>query len=199
MNFLGRLINKGLISNRNFTSSLFKYKISNFGAKSKDEGVDKSRKSVSGGGSTTTSDSDRREPGRTTIKVTPKAEKSTSQEPVSPAAQKPEVIKPVQPTQAEQAIKQVNTISGHKVRHPLNSSLLSQRIQFQVDTLTLYSSWHLKKKAYSKFIMTCTMSIIFMRTCPTSESSLITQDSMHPKSMHSTKTWESAENSVILQ
>ena len=103
---------------RGLKSDFLKLKCSNFGAKAKDpssEGVDKSKRSVSGGGATA-SDSEKREPSQQTIKVV---------KPVEQSAQKPQQAQQTQqPQQAQQSapktpegpqVKVIKTIPGHRV------------------------------------------------------------------------------------
>jgi hypothetical protein len=105
-------------------SSFFKNKVNFFGAKSKDGDVDKSKKSVSGG--STTSDTEKREPTQQTIKVQASTNVNNTTnnkkvEPVQAAPQKetpkasPTQTTTSNTTQTKPSVKIVETVPGHKV------------------------------------------------------------------------------------
>jgi hypothetical protein len=97
---------------KSFNSEFIKVKLNNFGAKAKDpDSVDKSKKSISGGGATA-SDSEKREPTQQTIKV---ARQTTQENTPNSTSSTPEKnAEHSTPAQTPQ-IKVINSIPGNRV------------------------------------------------------------------------------------
>ena len=103
----------GLRVTKAIKGDFLKLKVSNFGAKSKDtEGVDKSKRSVSGGGATA-SDSEKREPSQQTIKV---AKAKTVEQPAQSTPQPAPQEKTSDASPATSSkVKEIKTVTGHRV------------------------------------------------------------------------------------
>lgn len=114
--FLLRSGKLGFRTLKSFNSEFIKVKLNNFGAKAKDpDSVDKSKKSISGGGATA-SDSEKREPTQQTIKVARQTTQEKPQEntPNSTSSTPEKNAEHSTPAQTPQ-IKVINSIPGNRV------------------------------------------------------------------------------------
>lgn len=126
-------------SSNTLMNNFLKIKTSTFGAK-KEADVDKSKKSVSGGGATA-SDSEKREPSQQTIKVAKsgKAPEATKTQPEQKKTESPSL----------NGVKVIKSIPGNRVSFLFKCSLLPLKTLFLEDTLILYLQLLLRKAIYT--------------------------------------------------
>jgi hypothetical protein len=134
---------------KSLNSEFIKLKVNNFGAKAKDpDSVDKSKKSISGGGATA-SDSEKREPTQQTIKV---AKQSTSEKTLEKTSESSNETSSTAPAQTAQ-IKIIQSIPGNRVSFRFYFSP-QQVKKLYLEDMLIHFLWLLVRKK---------ISIMFMR------------------------------------
>jgi hypothetical protein len=134
---------------KSLNSEFIKMKVNNFGAKAKDpDSVDKSKKSISGGGATA-SDSEKREPTQQTIKV---AKQTTSEKTLEKTSESSnETSSSTAPAQTAQ-IKIIQSIPGNRVSFRFYFSL-QQVKKLYLEDMLIHFSWLLVRKKISTMFM----------------------------------------------